>query len=499
MTTSRTGMGLSGKLTVLSAAAVAAIVASSSIGFVTAGRMADSNTEGHAFAVALRASATADMNHDALHADVLQSLVPEMSREAVAAAHESALENGQGLKDELTENDAVRLTPEIVASVDGLKADIDAYVALGSRVTEVAKSDRPAALRLLPEFLAQFEKLAVALEANSEVIETAGGAQNDAANDLATTARLVIITVAIVSLFAFAGVARLLVRSAVRGVQAERGQVATASNALGDINRSVGHNVAAVQQKSAALVSGANQVNSNVAALAAAVEEMSASIGEIAESAGEAAVVAGNAVNTVADTTQVVGQLGDSSVEIGKVLDVITSIAEQTNLLALNATIEAARAGDAGKGFAVVANEVKDLAKETANATTEIARRVSAIQNDTGLAVDAIAQIAGVIEKINDFQNTIASAVEEQTATTNEIAGNLGDVSRLTQESLEDIETVAASADEAATTIIEGERITAMLGSASSMTMPPARTPLPRRTLPGASSSLESRSVEVLS
>ncbi len=120
-------------------------------------------------------------------------------------------------------------------------------------------------------------------------------------------------------------------------------------------------------------------------------------------------------------TNATISKLGESSTEIGNVVKVITSIAEQTNLLALNATIEAARAGEAGKGFAVVANEVKELAQETARATEDISRRVEAIQADTAGAVAAIGEISEVIARINDFQVTIASAVEEQTATTNEM------------------------------------------------------------------------------
>jgi methyl-accepting chemotaxis protein len=180
----------------------------------------------------------------------------------------------------------------------------------------------------------------------------------------------------------------------------------------------------------AGLVSGAAEdVSRNVQTVSAGSDEMGASIREIAHSANEAARVASEAVRTVEATNQTVAKLGESSQEIGNVVKVITSIAEQTNLLALNATIEAARAGEAGKGFAVVANEVKELAQETARATEDIARRVETIQNDTGGAVSAISEIESIITSINDYQVTIASAVEEQTATTNEMSRNVAEAS----------------------------------------------------------------------
>lgn len=166
---------------------------------------------------------------------------------------------------------------------------------------------------------------------------------------------------------------------------------------------------------------GAEQVSGNVQSVAGAAEEMSASIQEIASNAATAAGVAIRAVDAAKAAGLTMGKLSDSSTEVGNVIALITSIASQTNLLALNATIEAARAGESGKGFAVVANEVKELAQETAKATSEISRLVEGIQHDTGEAVTAIEEIASIVTQISDRQATIASAVEQQTATTQEI------------------------------------------------------------------------------
>ncbi len=190
----------------------------------------------------------------------------------------------------------------------------------------------------------------------------------------------------------------------------------------------------------------AEQVSKNVQTVATGTEEMSASIKEIAKNANDAAKVAATAVKAAETTNTTISKLGESSAEIGKVIKVITSIAQQTNLLALNATIEAARAGEAGKGFAVVANEVKELAKETAKATEDISQKIEAIQADTKSAVTAITEISAVINKINDYQNTIASAVEEQTATTNEITRNVAEAAKGSKEIAQNITGVATAA-----------------------------------------------------
>ncbi len=161
--------------------------------------------------------------------------------------------------------------------------------------------------------------------------------------------------------------------------------------------------------------------------------------------------MATSAVKTADSTNATITKLGQSSTEIGKVIKVITSIAQQTNLLALNATIEAARAGEAGKGFAVVATEVKELAKQTAKATEDISQKIEAIQTDTKEAVEAIGQITGVINRINDIQNTIASAVEEQTATTSEISRNIAETAKGAADIAKNIGHVAQNAQSTTT------------------------------------------------
>jgi methyl-accepting chemotaxis protein len=222
--------------------------------------------------------------------------------------------------------------------------------------------------------------------------------------------------------------------------------LAGSSEELSSTSAQMGANAEETSAQANVVSAASEQVSKNVQTVATGVEEMSASIKEIAKNAGDAARVAGTAVTVAETTNATIGKLGESSAEIGKVIKVITSIAEQTNLLALNATIEAARAGEAGKGFAVVANEVKELAKETARATEDISQKIEAIQVDTKGAVDAIKQISGVINQINDISNTIAGAVEEQTATTNEISRNVAEAARGSSEIAQNITAVAEAA-----------------------------------------------------
>ncbi len=223
------------------------------------------------------------------------------------------------------------------------------------------------------------------------------------------------------------GRAQKALRDVLTSVAGTAHQVASSAEELSAASSQVASGSEETSAQAGVVAAAAEQVSRNVQTVAAGAEQMGASIQEIAQNAAQAAKVAAQATDVAAVTNDQVMRLGESSVQIGSVVKVITSIAEQTNLLALNATIEAARAGEAGKGFAVVAGEVKDLARETAKATEDIARRVEAIQADTQEAVKAIGQISGIVADINNYQMTIASAVEEQTVTTSEMSRNVAE------------------------------------------------------------------------
>jgi len=188
-------------------------------------------------------------------------------------------------------------------------------------------------------------------------------------------------------------------------------------------------NVAAASEEMSANMSSVaaatEQASTNVDMVASAAEEMTATINEISRSAEKARNITNRAVSDAQGVSKTVDELGTAAREIGKVTEVIADISDQTNLLALNATIEAARAGDAGRGFAVVANEIKELAKQTARATDEIKTHVQGIQNSTSGTVAQIQQISKVIHEIDEIVSSIATAVEEQSITTNDIAGNV--------------------------------------------------------------------------
>jgi len=235
-------------------------------------------------------------------------------------------------------------------------------------------------------------------------------------------------------------------------------QVAGASEALNGTSRQITANSAETSAQVGVVTHGTQQVSQNLQSVSTGAAEMTTTIQDIATNAHQAAKVAGEAVNTAQAANATITKLGQSSAEIGEVIKVITSIAQQTNLLALNATIEAARAGEAGKGFAVVANEVKELAKQTAKATEDISRKINAIQTDTKGAVEAIGTISGVISQINDISGTIATAVEEQSATTNEMTRNVADAAQGAAEISNNIEGMSKAARSTSSSAEESQK-----------------------------------------
>jgi len=232
-----------------------------------------------------------------------------------------------------------------------------------------------------------------------------------------------------------------------------------ASQDLSSVSEQVAGNVAGVSANANSVATAAEQMSMNMNGVSAAAEqstasintvatsteEMTATISEIARSSEHARQVTGAAVTTVESAVQRVGDLGTAAEKIGKVIEVIVEIAEQTKLLALNATIEAASAGDAGKGFAVVASEVKELARQTGEATEEIRTSIEAIQQSTQSTVAEIGQIQGVIREVNEGVASIATAVEEQSVTTRDMAQNIGQAAMGVQSVTENVGQAASA------------------------------------------------------
>jgi len=248
------------------------------------------------------------------------------------------------------------------------------------------------------------------------------------------------------------------VRAAIQTIAGSARSLATAAEQLRAVSQQVGAGAEETSAQAGTVSAAAEEVSANIETVAAGAEQMGASIAEIARNASAAADVAASAVQVADSTNQTIVKLGASSSQIGEFVKVITSIAEQTNLLALNATIEAARAGEAGKGFAVVAGEVKELAKETAKATEDISRRIETIQVDSHEAVGAIGRISQIIDQISGIQTTIASAVEEQTVTTNEIGRSVGEVAAGSSEIAQNDSGVADAASDTTAGAAETQR-----------------------------------------
>ncbi|MGE4350617.1 MAG: methyl-accepting chemotaxis protein [Bdellovibrionales bacterium] len=224
--------------------------------------------------------------------------------------------------------------------------------------------------------------------------------------------------------------------------------VASAATQLQASSKNLSEMSDQTSRQTATVAAATEEASSSIQTVASAAEELSASISEINRQIEDSTRIAASAVSEVKKTDETVSTLSEAATQIGDVVKLIQDIAEQTNLLALNATIEAARAGEAGKGFAVVASEVKNLANQTGRATEEISRKIVTVQSVSNDSVEAIRNIGGIIEKIDENTKIIAEALRQQDEATREISNNVQQASSGTSEISSSIVNVTHAAKE---------------------------------------------------
>jgi methyl-accepting chemotaxis protein len=418
-----------------------------------------------------RITLEADMAHDAVRGDLQAVLLAETQAEAEEARSE-VTEHGAILRDGVERFTRSDVAPPVRAAAMAVQPAVEKYLTIAAQVTAAGGPDRPRPAAL-PEFATAFtaveqqlpavgDALALEIKQSSDQVRTDRNStiwrllltMLAAAAILGLLGRLVTRAVTrplrrvsevaaamaagdltqqvgLTSRDEFGAMARGLdvalgsVRTAMRGIGSTASDVAASAEQLATVSStlSVGAHDASVRAGDASTAAG--QVNESVQAVRLGAAQISESVSEIALSAGQAAAVTQESVQAAISATAEIDQLGTDSQEIGGVVALITSIAGQTNLLALNATIEAARAGAAGKGFAVVAGEVKELAQATARATADITRRIGAIQGSSSSAATAVERIRDMIGQINEHNLAIASAAEQQSATTSDMTRSI--------------------------------------------------------------------------
>lgn len=397
-----------------------------------------------------------------------------------AGTRRAFLDAAQAFRDEIATVLADDLTGEQQAVAERIEADFARFMALDEEIIAGYRDGSPEATRaatdlVLGEELEVFARMSAAADELVGLLQESSAEHEENADQAASRARLAMIVAGLLALVLGGVLASLITRSLTRplgetvallravaegdltrrststtgdevgqmnvalnetldrvaetveGIGAGANTLSTASEELSSVSQQLSAAAEETAVQAASVSAGAEQVSHNIQSVSTGAEQLGASINEIAQNTTMAARIAAEAVEVANATNDTVTKLGASSAEIGEVIKVITSIAEQTKLLALNATIEAARAGEAGKGFAVVANEVKDLARATARSSDEIGRTIETIQGDTAAVVEAIDRITSIIRQINDIQTVVAAAVEQQSATTNEIGRNVAE------------------------------------------------------------------------
>ncbi|GAB1646287.1 methyl-accepting chemotaxis protein [Krasilnikovia sp. MM14-A1259] len=459
----------------LAVAGFAFVTGAGAVGYLGASGLADQQVKARDFTTALRAVQSADSARASFHSEVLVALSTRNSTERQATLDQLGKEV-QRIRGSLDE--AIRYNRALRPQIDGTLKPLNDFIASGQHVVALASQvasdpERTGALAARPDFDAHNQQLHEAMQGLETALSTTIRQSSDAAVSDANRGKMLTMIIGLLAALALGGASLLVGRRIARRVQvcldvaravaagdltvsaamdgsdelaelaASLDEIVTSlREALSEITENartlstaseeltvtsqqlaVGSGTASSQAQTA--TAHIDHVTESVAATSAATHGLQESIGDISQAVLEASSVADESVQLAAETNRTIGRLRSSSDEVSAVVNMITSIAEQTNLLALNATIEAARAGEKGKGFAVVASEVKDLSRETAQATEEIRNKVLAMQTDTAGAIDAISRITEVIGRIDELQRSISSSVENQSEATRQIADSV--------------------------------------------------------------------------